>query len=77
MQYVSAVFNETVTIVEDESGFSPETGFLYVVFAAIVLLGLLLGQQMLSKVPSSSPPPVLLPTLAPPLADAAEGGHGR
>lgn len=47
--YRSAVFNETVQIIEDESGLNPETGFLYVVGACIVVLGLLLGQQMLSK----------------------------
>lgn len=48
-QYRNAVFNQTVNIVEDESGFNPETGFLYLVFACIVILLLLLGQQFLSK----------------------------
>jgi len=47
--FMSAVFNETINIVEDESGFNPETGFLYIVFACIVILLLLLGQQFLSK----------------------------
>lgn len=48
--YKNTVFNETVTIVEDESNFNTETGFLYVIFAAIVLLILLAGQHFLSKV---------------------------
>lgn len=47
--FENAVFNETVTIVEDDSGFNTETGFLYLVFACIVVLLLLLGQQFLSK----------------------------
>ncbi|KAL3997943.1 Translocon-associated protein (TRAP) alpha subunit family protein [Acanthocheilonema viteae] len=47
--YKSTVFNETVTIVEDESNFNTETGFLYVIFAAVVVLILLAGQHFLSK----------------------------
>jgi len=35
--FQSAVFNETINIIEDESGFNPETGFLYMVFACIVV----------------------------------------
>lgn len=48
--YKNTVFNETVTIVEDESNFNTETGFLYVIFAAVVVLILLAGQHFLSKV---------------------------
>ncbi len=48
--YTSAVFNETVQIVEDESSFSTETGFLYVVFAAIAIVLLFIAQHYLSKV---------------------------
>jgi len=48
-EFQSAVFNDTINIIEDESGFNPETGFLYMVFACIVILLLLLGQQFLSK----------------------------
>lgn len=48
-QFVSSVYNETVTLFEDESGFNPETGFLYVVFGCIVVLLLVVGQQFLSK----------------------------
>jgi len=48
-EFMSAVFNDTINIVEDESGFNPETGFLYLVFACVVILLLLLGQQFLSK----------------------------
>lgn len=47
--FKSTLFNETVTIVEDESNFNTETGFLYVIFAAAVLLILLAGQHLLSK----------------------------
>ncbi|VDN02132.1 unnamed protein product [Thelazia callipaeda] len=45
----SAVFNETVMIIEDESSFNTETGFLYIIFAAVVVLILLAGQHFLSK----------------------------
>jgi translocon-associated protein subunit alpha len=48
-EFMSAVFNETINIVEDESGFNPETGFLYLVFICLTILLLLLGQQFLSK----------------------------
>ncbi|VDM06886.1 unnamed protein product [Wuchereria bancrofti] len=47
--YKNTVFNETITIVEDESNFNTETGFLYVIFAAVVVLILLAGQHFLSK----------------------------
>ncbi|VDK47660.1 unnamed protein product [Gongylonema pulchrum] len=47
--FVHSVFNETVTIIEDESNFNTETGFLYVIFAAVVVLILLAGQHFLSK----------------------------
>lgn len=48
----NTIFNETVTIVEDESSFNTETGFLYIIFAAVFVLILLAGQHFLSKVPS-------------------------
>ncbi|KAH7698803.1 translocon-associated protein alpha [Aphelenchoides avenae] len=54
--YVNTVFNETVTIVEDESTFNTETGFLYVVFAGIVVLLLLVAQHYLSKFTRKAPP---------------------
>ncbi|KAI3420240.1 hypothetical protein GPALN_003557 [Globodera pallida] len=47
--FVSAVFNETMTIQEDESGFNTETYFMYVVLGGFVVVLLLLGQQWLSK----------------------------
>uniref|UniRef100_A0A915Q261 Translocon-associated protein subunit alpha n=1 Tax=Setaria digitata TaxID=48799 RepID=A0A915Q261_9BILA len=47
--YRNTVFNETITIIEDESNFNTETGFLYVIFAAVVVLILLAGQHFLSK----------------------------
>ena len=49
-QFVSTLFNETLTIVEDDSNFNTETGFLYVLLAATVVLALLAGQHFLSKV---------------------------
>ncbi|PIO59118.1 Translocon-associated protein, alpha subunit [Teladorsagia circumcincta] len=44
--YVTNVFNETVTILEDESSFNTETGFMYLVFAIIIVLLLLVGSQL-------------------------------
>lgn len=48
-KFVSTLFNETLTIVEDESNFNTETGFLYLLMAAAVILALLAGQHFLSK----------------------------
>ncbi|KAK5980739.1 Translocon-associated complex TRAP alpha subunit [Trichostrongylus colubriformis] len=47
--YVTNVFNETITIVEDDSGFNTETGLMYLVLAIIVVLLLLVGQHFLNK----------------------------
>ncbi|KAK6729478.1 hypothetical protein RB195_006493 [Necator americanus] len=47
--YITNVFNETVTILEDDSGFNTETGFMYLVFAALIVLLLLVGQHFLNK----------------------------
>ena len=47
---MSNVFNQTVTIVEDESGFNTETTFLFVIFAGIAVGLLLVGQHFLNKV---------------------------
>lgn len=44
-----AVFNETVNIIEIDEGFDGETFFLVLIFAAIAILLLLLGQQTLSS----------------------------
>lgn len=49
-KFISTLFNETLTIVEDDSNFNTETGFLYVLLAAAVVLVLFAGQQFLSKV---------------------------
>lgn len=46
-QYTESVFNETVQISEVDEGFDGETFFLYVFFAAVVVLLLVLGQQYL------------------------------
>ncbi|VDD96750.1 unnamed protein product [Enterobius vermicularis] len=48
-KFISTLFNETLTIVEDDSNFNTETGFLYVLLAAAVVLVLFAGQQFLSK----------------------------
>lgn len=47
-QFVSAVFNETVSIVELDEGLDGETFFLYVFLAALCVLVLVLGQQFLA-----------------------------
>ncbi|MFH4975424.1 hypothetical protein AB6A40_002133 [Gnathostoma spinigerum] len=47
--FMTTVFNETVMIVEDESNFNTETGFLYVIFVSAIILILLAGQHFLSK----------------------------
>jgi len=44
-QYLNAVFNETVTIVELDEGLDGETFFLYVFLAAVVVLVAVAGQQ--------------------------------
>lgn len=58
-QYMNAVFNETVSIVELDEGLDGETFFLYLFLAAFVVLGLVAAQQFLSsmnKKRSSSKP---------------------
>ncbi|XP_070491756.1 translocon-associated protein subunit alpha [Chironomus tepperi] len=45
--FVESVFNETVLITELDEGLDGETFFLYVFFAAIVVLLLVVGQQFL------------------------------
>lgn len=47
-QYVNAVFNETVNIVELDEGLDGETFFLYVFLAALCVLVLVVGQQFLA-----------------------------
>lgn len=47
--FSEAVFNETVNIIEIDEGFDGETFFLVLIFAAIAILLLLLGQQTLSS----------------------------
>ncbi|PAV61344.1 hypothetical protein WR25_18195 [Diploscapter pachys] len=47
--YVNNVFNETITILEDDSSFSTETGFLYLVFAGFIVLALFAVQHFLNK----------------------------
>ena len=47
--FTNTVFNETISVVEDESSFNTETGFLYLILGGIVVLILLAGQHYLSK----------------------------
>merc|ERR1711928_243905 len=47
--YSESVFNETINIVEVDDGLDGETFFLYVFFAAGIVLLLVLGQQALSS----------------------------
>ena len=44
-QYLNAVFNETVSIVELDEGLDGETFFLYVFLAAVVVLVIVGAQQ--------------------------------
>lgn len=48
--FVESVFNETVLITELDEGLDGETFFLYVIFAAIVVLLLVVGQQFLGTI---------------------------
>jgi translocon-associated protein subunit alpha len=47
--FTSAVFNETINVYEVEEGFDSQTFFLYVIFAALVVLGAVLIQQYVSQ----------------------------
>lgn len=47
--YVTNVFNETVTILEDDSGFNTETGFMYLIFAAFLAALFLVGYHFINK----------------------------
>jgi len=46
-QYLDAVFNETITIVEIEDSLDGETFFLYILLAACIVLILVVAQQFL------------------------------
>ncbi|CAO4360693.1 unnamed protein product [Caenorhabditis nigoni] len=52
--FVNNVFNQTVNILEDDSGFSGETGFLFIFFVALSIGGLYLANQFLSKLSRKS-----------------------
>jgi len=53
-QYVNAVFNETVTIIELDEGLDGETFFLYVFLGGIVVLAFVGIQQLVSSKRGSS-----------------------
>lgn len=48
-QYIDAVFNETINIVESDEGFDGETFFLYVFLAAIGLLVVMGGHYLVTS----------------------------
>lgn len=48
-QFISTVFNETISVVEPDEGLDGETFFLYVFLAAIVVLLGVVGQQFFSS----------------------------
>ncbi|CAI2320872.1 unnamed protein product [Caenorhabditis sp. 36 PRJEB53466] len=52
--FVNNVFNQTVNILEDDSGFSGETGFLFIFFVALAIGGLYIANQFLSKLSRKS-----------------------
>jgi translocon-associated protein subunit alpha len=47
--YLDAVYNETVTVVEFDEGLDGETFFLYIFFAALIVLLLVVGQHFLTS----------------------------
>jgi len=47
--FQSAVFNETIHIIEDETNFNPETGFLYAFFISLAVLLAFLGYHFVRK----------------------------
>jgi len=47
--FVSNVFNQTVNILEDESGFNTETGFLFLMFVGILAVIFFFAQHFLGK----------------------------
>jgi len=53
--FVNTVFNETITIQEDESAFNSETIFLFIMLIGLGVLLLLAGQHYLSKFTRKSP----------------------
>nr|CAD2201879.1 unnamed protein product [Meloidogyne enterolobii] len=52
--FVSAVFNETVTITEDETGFNTETYFIYLILAGFVVILVLIAHHYITKFTRSS-----------------------
>uniref|UniRef100_A0A914MCC3 Translocon-associated protein subunit alpha n=1 Tax=Meloidogyne incognita TaxID=6306 RepID=A0A914MCC3_MELIC len=52
--FVSAVFNETVTITEDETGFNTETYFIYLILAGFVVILGLIAHHYITKFTRSS-----------------------
>jgi len=47
--FVDAVYNETISVVEVEEGLDGETFFLYIFFAALIVLLLVVGQHVLTS----------------------------
>lgn len=53
--FVNTVFNETITIQEDESSLNSETIFLFIMLIGLLVLLLLVGHHYLSKFTRKSP----------------------
>ncbi|KAI6178545.1 Signal sequence receptor subunit alpha [Aphelenchoides besseyi] len=53
--YVNTVFNQTITVQEDDSTFNTETGFLFVLLIGLVILLLFIGHHYLSKFTRKTP----------------------
>lgn len=47
--FLDAVYNETISVVEVEEGLDGETFFLYIFFAALIVLLLVVGQHVLTS----------------------------
>lgn len=53
--YVSTVFNETISVHEDNATFNTETGFLFLLLVGIVILLIFIGHHYLSKFTRKTP----------------------
>ncbi|CAB3407815.1 unnamed protein product [Caenorhabditis bovis] len=52
--YINNVYNQTVAILEDDSGFNGETGFMFLIFVGLGIGALYLCNQFLSKLSRKS-----------------------
>lgn len=52
--YINNVYNQTVNILEDDSGFNGETGFMFLIFIGLGIGALYISNQFLSKLSRKS-----------------------